>query len=290
MIRLATVLVSFLLCGCGLIERAACGEPCEGGIIPAAGEPADFTLAGHEDDRASISDAELCPEEDDVFVATVETMGEDDELEVGTWLFDRLVPELSARGLNVSRGLGSCVHDDRESTSGIRIGTHDWADLDPIAQTVVDVAAEDDVAVRIVVAVEPEILFLRRRRLRFLSENFGGLRHIGGMTSNHLRRLLCALVIATGCDEPEDTGTPPSLDAFTLDAADVVAGYAVDPSGHARAHRPGGRRHRSRADPARAIGRRSDDGHPDRRHRRQRPRPPSACRSPCSHRTPAPTR
>lgn len=44
------------------------------------------------------------------------------------------------------------------------------------------------------------------------------------MTSVHARRLLCALVLASGCDEAEEMGTPPSLDAFTLDAADVVVG------------------------------------------------------------------
>ena len=31
-------------------------------------------------------------------------------------------------------------------------------------------------------------------------------------------------MIACGCDAPEDSGTAPSLDAFTLDAADVVVG------------------------------------------------------------------
>lgn len=44
------------------------------------------------------------------------------------------------------------------------------------------------------------------------------------MTSVHPRCLLCALALASGCDETEETGTPPSLDAFTLDAADVVVG------------------------------------------------------------------
>ena len=37
-------------------------------------------------------------------------------------------------------------------------------------------------------------------------------------------RLLCALALFAACDEEEDSGTPPSLEAFTLDAADVVVG------------------------------------------------------------------
>ena len=142
--------------GCGLIERAACGEPCEGGVVPAAGEPSDCTLAGYEDDRASISEAEPCEDEDDVFVTTIETTGSEEQF--GTWVTERVAPQLQARGLAVSRGLGACVSFDSEGALGFRLGTNDWADLDSIAQTVLDVAAEDDVEVRLVVAVEPEIL------------------------------------------------------------------------------------------------------------------------------------
>lgn len=157
MFRALSILTSLVLAGgCGLIERAACGEPCEGGIIPAAGEPSDFTLADYEGDGASISDAVPCEDEDDVFVTTIETMG--DESKIGTWLADRVAPELQARGLSVSRGLGACVSYESEGALGLRLGTNDWGDLDAIAQTVLDVAAEDDVAVRVVVAVEPEIL------------------------------------------------------------------------------------------------------------------------------------
>ena len=152
------LLLSLPLSGCGLLERAACGEPCTGGVIPSEGERADFTLAGHDDDIATISTADACDEEEDTFVAVIQTKGDDDEIEVGTWLFDRLVPELIERDINVSRGLGRCVHPNREDTLGLRIATTDWGDMDPIAETVLELAAEDDVAIRIVVAVEPEIL------------------------------------------------------------------------------------------------------------------------------------
>lgn len=47
---------------------------------------------------------------------------------------------------------------------------------------------------------------------------------MASMTTAHARCLLCALVLANGCDEAEETGAPPSLEAFTLDAADVVVG------------------------------------------------------------------
>ncbi|MEM6294531.1 MAG: hypothetical protein AAGA54_24875 [Myxococcota bacterium] len=155
------VLCSFLLSssGCGLIERAACGEPCEGGSIPVEGVPADFTLAGRDDEAASISEPRACEEEEDVFVTTIEARGDDDEVDTGMWIFDRLVPELQQRGLGVSRGLGRCAHVDGDDALGFRLGTHDWGDMDAIVQTVLDVAAEDDVAVRVVVAAEPEPIY-----------------------------------------------------------------------------------------------------------------------------------
>lgn len=157
MFRSISILIGLVLTGgCGLIERAACGEPCESGIVAAAGDPSDFTLAGYEEDGASVSDAQPCEDEDDVFVTTIETTG--DDAPVGTWISDRVAPELQARGLSVSRALGACVSFESEGALGLRLGTNDWADLDPIAQTVLDLAAEDDVAVSVVVAVEPEIL------------------------------------------------------------------------------------------------------------------------------------
>ncbi len=36
--------------------------------------------------------------------------------------------------------------------------------------------------------------------------------------------LLCAGLLASGCDEPDDAGTPPALRSFTLDATEVVVG------------------------------------------------------------------
>jgi len=42
--------------------------------------------------------------------------------------------------------------------------------------------------------------------------------------SRHAPCLLLALCVAVGCEDAEDAGTPPSLDALELDATDVVAG------------------------------------------------------------------
>jgi hypothetical protein len=162
--RLSTIVAftSLLASGCGLIERAACGEPCEGGIEPADGEPEDFTLAGLVDEDATITEPAICEADEDleVFVFHIQTHGENTEVDSSEWVFDRLIPALrDGDGPMPGYGLGKCAGLERApEEDGLRLYVTDWGQLDPLTMAVLDRVREDDVAVTVTIAVEPNII------------------------------------------------------------------------------------------------------------------------------------
>jgi hypothetical protein len=159
--RLAVVsLVLFCAGACGAFERWACGEPCEGGVEPAEGTAADFTRSGHDDAHATVAAPTVCEEiaGEDVHVVAVVTHGSDAELSEGEWITDRLRPELTARELPTGWGVGACTDPDDPERQGLRISTTDWADVDPIVETILELAREDDAALTLTIAVEPTVI------------------------------------------------------------------------------------------------------------------------------------
>lgn len=143
---------------CGLFENLACDDPCQGSTEPSRGEPADFTHAGRDDETATITTPVACDDYGDLrsHVAMVTTHGSDTEVDFGDWVLERLVPELQARELHVGRGIVQCPLIGETIDYGLI--TDDWQKLDAVAQTVLDVAAEDDVAIEISLEVEPVMI------------------------------------------------------------------------------------------------------------------------------------
>lgn len=142
--------------GCGAFERWACGEPCRAENSPAQGTQADFTLAEQPDLGASVSAPFVCDTvgEFETFAATVETHGTDVEIDRDMWIVDRLIPALEARQLYVGQQFADC------GPSGDRIPalvSADWALLDAITRTIIETAEEDDVAVEVLLVVEPRL-------------------------------------------------------------------------------------------------------------------------------------
>lgn len=159
--RLALV-SSILSCAtaCGVLERWACGEPCEGGVRPAEGSEESFTLADLDEPDATVSDAMPCEEIEGerVHVVHVVTRGADTEIDEGEWIADRLRDELSARDLPTGWGLGECTDPTEPEHQGLRVFTTDWADTDPIVETILELAKEDDVALELTIAIEPVVI------------------------------------------------------------------------------------------------------------------------------------
>ena len=153
-------LVLFITGACGALERWACGEPCEGGVEPAEGSQADVTRAGQDDELATVSEPTFCEDigGEAAHVVQVVTHGSDTEVSEGEWITDRLRPQLIARDVSTGWGLGPCTDPADPERQGLRVFTSDWADVDPIVETILELAAEDDAALALTIAVEPIVI------------------------------------------------------------------------------------------------------------------------------------
>jgi hypothetical protein len=148
---------------CGALERWACGDPCEGGVLPADGSTESFTLAGLEEADATVSEATPCEDfaGEQVHVVQVVTHGADAEIREGEWISDRLRPALLARGISTSWGMSLCTDPagtPDPARHGLGVGTTDWADVDPIVQTILELARDDDAALQLTITIEPVVI------------------------------------------------------------------------------------------------------------------------------------
>lgn len=155
-LALACSLALGVVPGCGAFERWACGEPCRAENLPADGTPADFTLAEQPDLNATVSAPFVCDTvgEHETFAATIETHGTDIEIDRDMWIADRLIPELDARELSVGQQLEDC---GPAGDPILALVSSDWALLDAITRAIIETAEEDDVAVEVLLVVEPHL-------------------------------------------------------------------------------------------------------------------------------------
>jgi len=146
-----------LCSGCGVLERAACGEPCEGGWEPAAGSAEAFSLGGWESDASRVSTPSDCQSEygGDVAWIDIATDGATSP-DRQAWITDRLMPELLARDLPLpTRTVGSCF-DSEDVALDYSLALSDWSAADPLVDVVLELAEADDIALAVSVGVEAQ--------------------------------------------------------------------------------------------------------------------------------------
>lgn len=164
LLLISILAVSSTLLACGVLARWACGEPdgdCNIPPEPAHGSPSDVTLAGQRNDRATVSEALFCEAvgEQQTHILHISTLGSEVDPDRSAWISDRLLPELRVRDLSPGRGLTPCPHPNDDNDISYGFITSDWSDVDPILETIMDVAEQDDVVIDLSIVVEPVITY-----------------------------------------------------------------------------------------------------------------------------------
>lgn len=146
---LVALLLSPFVTGCGILERAACGEPCRAEPLPVEGSPDDFTRDRDPQAGVLASPAERCRDSDDVSFTEVSTDGESVDAE--TWLRERLSPALTDANILTSQFIVECASTDRSAYN-----VRDWRDVDAVVDLVGELADEDGVAIELAITIGPE--------------------------------------------------------------------------------------------------------------------------------------
>lgn len=146
---LLALLIGPWLAGCGILERAACGEPCTGKPIPVEGSPDDFTR--NEDPRSGVeaSPVARCQDNDDAMFVLASTDGEDADVEA--WVSARLLPALNAAEIRTSWNAVQCESFDRPAYNVL-----DWREVDAVIDLLGELAEEDGVSIQLAITVGPE--------------------------------------------------------------------------------------------------------------------------------------
>jgi hypothetical protein len=120
---------------CGILEQAACGGPCEGGIEPIVGNVDQVASSQQPIRGASVAAPALCEIVGDQpsYAVRVETYGSDDDVGSGTWSVDWVEPELARGALHRGWGVGTCDQSAMASVPELRVIVHDWGDVGAIS-------------------------------------------------------------------------------------------------------------------------------------------------------------
>ena len=146
---LVALLLSPLLTGCGILERAACGEPCDPDPTPVEGTPDDFTRAQDPQGEVRATPLATCEENSDATFTVVSTAG--DAVDADAWANERLLPALAGAEITATQNIVTCGAPGSSADNLL-----DWREVDAVVDLIGELAEEDAVSVEFTITVAPE--------------------------------------------------------------------------------------------------------------------------------------
>jgi len=124
----------------------------------------DFTLGGRDDAAARIDEPIPCGMVGDEQTYSVDLITHGSNAEApADWLLDELLPVLASQGITPEHGWVDCSEavdsgTDAAAADKVSYGIiiHDWAEVDLIVESALDLATQNDSAVELRIAVEAE--------------------------------------------------------------------------------------------------------------------------------------